>query len=559
MNKLLFNTFRSRQLFVYKNNVRSFSYQFHRSKRFYAPINRRAIGLSLAAASVLVGSWNYFKDNDNILNESLNESVNITTYTVEEVQRHNSIDSCWIVIDGYIYDVTEFLRLHPGGASRILKVAGNDATNQFNQMHTVEVIQKMQAHVTCVGKLDGEFDEILSEEEIEIMENKLRKPALSDIFNISDFEYVAKKVLPKVTYFYYATGATDEYSLRENHYAYSRVFYRPKILQIRTTKIDTSTTFLGNEIDVPIYISGFAGSGLAHPDAEKNLQKAAYATKAMQMVPKLMSFKYEDFFATVPSDQNQWFQYHFEHVPEVKNIGNMIKKIELFPTIRGIFINVDCAAIGNREKDSKMRAEDVAGASGVGSIVSSHSEYPGNLVWDDIKKIRAMTKLPMGLKGVQRGEDVVMAAESGFNAVVLSNHGGRQLDFSRPPLEVLVEAKQMLKEKNLEDKIEIYLDGGIRRGSDIVKAICLGAKGVGLGRPFLFAMAGYGAEGATKVIELLKNEMKNNMTLLGANSIDELNEDMVDITNLKLRSPVVSDRQYDLVYEQMRFPKFKEF
>lgn len=177
--------------------------------------------------------------------------------------------------------------------------------------------------------------------------------------------------------------------------------------------------------------------------------------------------------------------------------------------------------------------------------------------WKIIDRILATTDLPVGLKGVQRGEDVVIAAEKGIKAVVLSNHGGRQLDFSRPPLEVLAEARAMLKEKNLEDSIEIYIDGGVRRGSDIIKALCLGAKGVGLGRPFLYAMAGYGEEGVSKLVSILQLEIQNNMRLLGVRKIDDLNESFIDCKNLTLRNPKAGDSLYDEAYQPLIFQEFK--
>lgn len=151
----------------------------------------------------------------------------------------------------------------------------------------------------------------------------------------------------------------------------------------------------------------------------------------------------------------------------------------------------------------------------------------------------------------------MLAAEKGVKAVVLSNHGGRQLDFSRPPLEVLVEARQMLKEKNLQDDIEIYVDGGIRRGSDVIKAICLGAKGVGIGRPFLYAMAGYGEDGVARYIEILRGEIENNMRLLGVDKISDLNEDFVDASSLKLRGARTNDALYDQAYQPLEPFAFK--
>ncbi|KAM0304330.1 hypothetical protein ACHAPM_002413 [Fusarium culmorum] len=133
------------------------------------------------------------------------------------------------------------------------------------------------------------------------------------------------------------------------------------------------------------------------------------------------------------------------------------------------------------------------------------------------------------LKGVQRVDDVVKAAECGIEAVILSNHGGRQLDYSEPPIEVLAEVMPTLRELGLHDKIEVYLDGGIRRGSDILKALCLGARGVGIGRPFLYAMAGYGQKGVEKAIRIYKDELERNMRLVGCTSLDQLHPGLVKV------------------------------
>jgi L-lactate dehydrogenase (cytochrome) len=123
-----------------------------------------------------------------------------------------------------------------------------------------------------------------------------------------------------------------------------------------------------------------------------------------------------------------------------------------------------------------------------------------SLSWKDIPWFLSITKMPILLKGVQRVEDVIKAAEAGVAGVVLSNHGGRQLDTSRSGIEVLAEAMPILKERNLQDKLEIYIDGGVRRATDIIKALCLGAKGVGIGRPFLFAMSAYGLPGVDRAM-----------------------------------------------------------
>ncbi|SCU82633.1 LAMI_0C00232g1_1 [Lachancea mirantina] len=477
--------------------------------------------------------------------------------SVDEVMLHNKPLDCWIVLNGEVYDVTAFLQLHPGGASRIMEVAGNDATEKFYAIHSDSTLERMKSQLVYIGKLKGAFTKVMTEDELRVQENKAKLPPLGWVYNLSDFEGIARKILPRCTFAYFATGSSDEFTIRENHYAYSRVFFRPIILQETGYDVDTSTTFLGTKVDLPIYITAFAGSKWAHPMAELNLQSAAYDANVMQMIPKQNSYSIDEFFAHVPEDQNHWYQYHFDTDEDIKNVGTLIQRLEQEPSVKGLFFNVDLPTIGNREKDTRMRAYNSAESQSLSSIVTSDRNY-ASLSWKDIENIISSTKLPVCLKGVQRGEDVVLAAERGVKAVVLSNHGGRQLDFSRPPLEVLAEAQQMLKEKNLDGKIEIYLDGGVRRGSDVVKALCLGAKGVGLGRPFLYAMAGYGEDGVTHLLEILKGEVVNNMKLLGVGKVEDLNESLVDATNLKFRNPRVNDVLYDQGYMPLKFPVLEE-
>jgi L-lactate dehydrogenase (cytochrome) len=154
------------------------------------------------------------------------------------------------------------------------------------------------------------------------------------------------------------------------------------------------------------------------------------------------------------------------------------------------------------------------------------------LSWKDIPWFKSITKMPIILKGVQRVEDVILAVEAGVQGVVLSNHGGRQLEFARSAVEVLAETMPRLRELGYQDKIEVYVDGGVRRATDIIKALCLGAKGVGIGRPFLYAMSAYGEAGVDRAMQLLKDEMEMNMRLIGCTSVDQLNPSLLDVSSL---------------------------
>ena len=210
---------------------------------------------------------------------------------------------------------------------------------------------------------------------------------------------------------------------------------------------------------------------------------------------------------------------------------------------------MDAPQLGRREKDMRSKfsdlgsnvqsssGSDVDRSQGAARAISSFIDP--SLSWDDIPWFLSITKMPVLLKGVQRVEDVVRAVECGVHGVVLSNHGGRQLDFARSGVEVLAEVMPVLRERGWQDRIEIFVDGGVRRATDIIKALCLGAKGVGIGRPFLYAMSAYGLPGVDRAMQLLKDEMVMNMRLIGCRTVAELNPTLVDTRGLSLHSTTV--------------------
>ena len=184
-------------------------------------------------------------------------------------------------------------------------------------------------------------------------------------------------------------------------------------------------------------------------------------------------------------------------------------------------------------KDSSAKGETVGGLKSTAFTISPIIDP--SLTWTDITWFKKITKMPIVLKGVQSVEDVILAIEHGVQGVVLSNHGGRRLDFARPSIDILEEVMPVLRGLGWENRIEIYLDGGVRRGTDIIKALCLGARGVGLGRPFAYAMGAYGLPGVDRAMQILKDEMEADMRLLGCTSIDQLVSKRVDTRGLKIR------------------------
>lgn len=232
---------------------------------------------------------------------------------------------------------------------------------------------------------------------------------------------------------------------------------------------------------------------------------------------------------------------------------------------KGLFITVDAPQLGRREKDMRSKfhdtgsnvqstsGSDVDRSQGAARAISSFIDP--SLSWKDLRWFKTVTKMPIILKGVQRVEDVINAIAHGVDGVVLSNHGGRQLDFARSGIEVLAEVMPELRRLGLQDHIEVYVDGGIRRATDIIKALCLGAKGVGIGRPFLFAMSAYGLPGVDRAMQLLKDEMEMNMRLIGCSSVDQLGPEFVDTTALSMHTvSVPSDTLGLQSYDPLRGP-----
>ena len=281
------------------------------------------------------------------------------------------------------------------------------------------------------------------------------------------------------------------------------------------------------------------------------------------MIPTLASCSFDEIVDAATDKQTQWFQLYVNADREItkKIIQHAEKR-----GIKGLFITVDAPQLGRREKDMKSKSindlshvqgDDESADRSQGAARAISSFIDTSLSWKDLEWFKSVTKMPIILKGVQRVDDAVLAAEHGCQGVVLSNHGGRQLEYSPPPIEVLAELMPVLREKGLADNFEVYVDGGIRRATDVLKAICLGAKGVGIGRPFLYAMSTYGDAGVTKAIQLLKDEMIMDMRLLGVTSLDQLDESFVDTRYMQTRY-VPEDKLFERVYEPIPLPRFKD-
>ncbi|GBC09100.1 hypothetical protein RclHR1_00860038 [Rhizophagus clarus] len=479
--------------------------------------------------------------------------------SAQEVSKHNSREDCWVIIHDKVYDLTNFLPEHPGGSKVILNQAGKDATAVFDPIHPLDIIEQHLPPEACLGSIDPAT--IVKIAKVETEEDKRRrranenKPKLGEMLNLYDFEAVASQILSAETWAYYSSGADDEITLRENHSAFQRIWLRPRVMR-DVTHVDTRTKLLGYDSSFPLYITATALGKLGHPEGEVVLTRAAHTQNIIQMIPTLASCSLNEMTTARQEGQIQFFQLY---VNKNRNITQKVIQTAEQKGCKALFITVDAPQLGRREKDMRVKfvhapphiqdEKDIRRDQGVARAISSFID--SGLSWKDLEWFRSITKMPIILKGIQTPEDAVLAAKYGCEGIVLSNHGGRQLDFARSGIEILPEVVEVLKKEGLYDKMEIYVDGGIRRGTDIFKAIALGAKAVGIGRPLLYAMASYGQAGVERALQLLKDELELAMRLAGANTLADIRPEMVDIKNLTDHVFIPKDYLFSDVYTKL--------
>lgn len=365
--------------------------------------------------------------------------------------------------------------------------------------------------------------------------------------NIYDFEAIASRTVKQQGWVYYSSGADDEITLRENHNAFHRIFFRPRVL-VDVKEVDTTTTILGHKVALPIFCSAIAMCKLGHPEGEVAWQKACGAEGIIYMIPTLSSCSLNDIVDARAEDQTMFFQLYVNQDREkTKDIVQRAEKLGC----KALFITVDAPQLGNREKDRRVKIshsgasvqKGATGAKSQGTSKALTTFIDPSLCWADIEWFQSITNMKIVLKGIATAEDAIMALEHGVQGILLSNHGGRQLDFARSAIECLPEVMAALKKhpKYTED-FEVYIDGGIRRGTDVIKALALGAKAVGVGRPALYAMSAFGTAGVQRMIQIFREEIEMGMRLMGTKTIADITEDMVIIDELsKHVAPVPVD------------------
>lgn len=350
--------------------------------------------------------------------------------------------------------------------------------------------------------------------------------------NIDDYRREAQARLDKATYDYYAGGSYDEITLRENPRAYDRLRLCYRVLRDVSSR-DLGTTTLGTRIELPVLIAPTAFQAMAHADGEIATVKAAGRAGTIMIVSTLSNLPIEEIVraATTPV----WFQLY---VYRDRGATRALVERAEAAGCAALVLTVDAQIWGERERDARNRfrlpdglemsnlfadkREFPSGESGSGLAAYVGAMFDPSLSWEDVSWLRSITRLPILVKGIVHPEDARLAVEHGVEGVIVSNHGGRQVDTAPATIDVLPGICEAV-----DGRLEVHVDGGVRRGSDVVKALALGARAVAIGRPALWGLAVGGAAGVEQVLAILRREFDAVMGLCGATSVAELTPDLI--------------------------------
>jgi 4-hydroxymandelate oxidase len=356
--------------------------------------------------------------------------------------------------------------------------------------------------------------------------------------NVAEFEATARARMDRAAFDYYAGGAGDEVTLAANRGAFAEVFLRPRVL-VDVDRVDTTIELLGQRLSLPILIAPTAFQRLAHPEGERATARAAHRAGTVMVASTIATYTLEEIADAAPCQL--WFQLYVYRDREVTL--ELVRRAEA-AGYGALVVTVDTPHLGRRERDLRNgfqlppgvqianfshlggRMARAAGFHQAGSFAQYvHDLMDASLSWEAISWLRARTKLPILLKGILTAEDALRAVDAGADGIVVSNHGGRQLDGALPTLRALPAIADALAGSGSD--CLLLMDGGVRRGTDVLKALALGARAVLIGRAALWGLAANGEEGVLRVLSLLREELELALRLAGRRSIAELDSSAV--------------------------------
>jgi 4-hydroxymandelate oxidase len=352
--------------------------------------------------------------------------------------------------------------------------------------------------------------------------------------NLHEYEQVARERLPQTVYEYYWGGAEDELTVRDNRLGWQQLRLRPRVLVDVSTRA-LATTVLGQPIAFPVLTAPCAFNALANPEGELAVARATTAAGILQIVSTAGTHTLEEVADAAP-DGLRWFQLYCYRD---RGVTQSLVERAVAAGYRALCLTVDAPLVGRRDRDTRNRfglppgmtwknlqhaGLDRMDAGGEGSaLVHYISEiWDASLTWEAIEWLRKLSPLPLAVKGILTAEDARRAVDHGVDAIVVSNHGGRQLDGTLPTSEALLEVADAVG-----NRTELLVDGGIRRGSDVLKALALGARAVLVGRPYLWALAVNGQAGVEHMLGLLRDELDLCMALSGRPTIASIDRTLL--------------------------------
>lgn len=348
--------------------------------------------------------------------------------------------------------------------------------------------------------------------------------------NLHEFEALARKRLTRMAYDYVAGGGADEITLRRNRASFDEIRLKPRVL-VDVSKLETKLTLLGQEFAHPILLAPTAYHKLVHREGEVATARGAAAAEATLVVSSFATVAIEPLAKSTSG--RLWFQLYCQ--PDREFTRELIQRTEA-AGCRALVITVDTPVGPIRDREARVKFELPAGMAmeNLASLTAKTGQddrrhirlysavLDPTLTWKTVEWIRGLTRVPVLLKGILAPEDARKAAESGADAIIVSNHGARNLDTSPATIEALPRAAEAV-----QGRIPLLMDGGVRRGTDVLKALALGASAVLIGRPYLWGLGSYGADGVKQVVEMLRAELEVAMALAGKTTLAQVNRDVL--------------------------------
>src|ERR1700733_10512326 len=355
-----------------------------------------------------------------------------------------------------------------------------------------------------------------------------------DAFSVMDFEDAARRALPEAHFGYMASGVDDDLTLKANREGFQHIELRTRRL-VDVSKVDTRVDLFGTTWDYPIFICPTGAQRMFNPDAELATARAAKSKGALQILSTVTSVSYEEIAKARGGPV--WYQLYAP--AKWEQAEHIIKRVE-DSGCPALALTVDLLGGRNTETYNRARRNDKRECSechngAPGSDLSARPMFKGldmtgfqmnspTMTWDFVDRVKKTTKMKFLLKGLESREDAKLAVEPGVDGIIVSNHGGRSMETLKPTIESLPEVIEAVN-----GRIPVLVDGGFRRGSDVIKALALGAKAVGIGRPYLWALSSFGQPGVERVLDIMRGELQLAMRQCGKTTLAEIGKSTIEM------------------------------